>query len=139
METIFDMLERLGRYEVPQAAFHHPALRQLRQLAADIPSLSNDVRSYPLEAPRGDVYNLVMIVQRERSCSAEEACAVVLAEAQLMIDRFAELTEELPLIYRELELSDEQSEATGRYADGMAAWLAGYQHWEARTGRYRPE
>ncbi|MDH6579729.1 terpene cyclase [Kitasatospora sp. MAP5-34] len=137
METIFDMIERLGRFEVPQTVLHHPLLRQLRQLAADIPSLSNDVRSYPLEAPRGDVCNLVLIVQQERACSAEEACSVVIAEAQLMVDRFADLTAELPDVYRWLELDEPQRQAAQRYADGLARWLAGYLYWERRTGRYR--
>ncbi|GAA0704115.1 hypothetical protein GCM10010193_68970 [Kitasatospora atroaurantiaca] len=136
METIFDMIERLGRFEVPQTVFHHPLLRQLRQLAADIPSLSNDVRSFPMEAPRGDVCNLVMIVQQERGCPAEEAGSVVLAEAQLMIDRFTELRSELPDAYRWLALDQSERAAARRYADGLANWLAGYLRWEARTGRY---
>ncbi|WP_441248785.1 terpene synthase family protein [Kitasatospora sp. McL0602] len=136
METVFDMIERLGRFEVPQAVLHHPVLRQLRQLAADIPSLTNDVRSYPLEAPRGDVCNLVLIAQRERACSVEEACAVVIDEAQVMVDRFAELSTELPDVYRWLELSQAEREAARRYTDGLANWLAGYLHWEERTGRY---
>ncbi|WP_431677671.1 terpene synthase family protein [Kitasatospora sp. KL5] len=137
METIFDMLERLGGFTVPQSTFHHPVLRRLRQVAADIPSFSNDVRSYPLEAPRGDVYNLVMIVQRERACPPEEACAVVLAEAQLMVEDYARLLAELPCAFRELELDEEQRGIAQRYADGITAWLAGYLHWERRTGRYR--
>ncbi|MFI6448711.1 terpene cyclase [Kitasatospora sp. NPDC050543] len=137
METIFDMIERLGGFEVPTAAYHHPVLRQLRQLAADIPSLSNDVRSYALEAPRGDVNNLVMIVQRERGCSAEEACAVVTAEAQLMVERCAELVAELPRAYSWLGLDRTQRWAAQRYAEGLVTWLAGYLRWEARTGRYR--
>ncbi|MGW6917285.1 terpene synthase family protein [Kitasatospora sp. NPDC054939] len=139
METIFDMVERLGRFEVPATVFHHPVLRQLRQLAADIPSLSNDVRSLPLEAPRGDVNNLVLIVQRERRCSAEEACAVVLAEAQLMVRRCADLHAELPAVYRELGLSRVERSIAQRYADGLLTWLAGYLRWEGRTGRYRAE
>ncbi|WP_051811698.1 hypothetical protein [Kitasatospora sp. MBT63] len=137
METLFDMIERLGHFEVPQSAFHHPVLRRLRQLAADIPSFSNDVRSYPLEAPRGDVYNLVMIVQQERGCPADEASAVVLAEAQLMINQFAELRLQLADVYNQLELDAAQRGAVQRYADGLAAWLAGYLRWEGRTGRYR--
>src|SRR5262249_37918073 len=96
LETLFDQNERLRRVDVPPTRLHHPLLRQLRQLAADIPSWTNDVRSYPLEAPRGDVYNLVMIVQRERHCSAEEAGAVVLEEAQLMANRFTSLMHQLP-------------------------------------------
>ena len=137
METIFDMIERLGRFDVPAAAHHHPILRQIRQLAADIPSLSNDVRSYPKEAPTGDVNNLVMIVQRERDCSAEEACAVVTAEAQLMLERCADLVTQLPESYRALGLDPAQLLAARRYAEGLTTWLAGYLHWEARTGRYR--
>ncbi|AUG81268.1 Germacradien-4-ol synthase [Kitasatospora sp. MMS16-BH015] len=136
METVFDMIERLGRFEVPQAVLHHPVLRQLRQLAADIPSFTNDVRSFPLEAPRGDVCNLVLIAQRERGCSVEEACAVVLDEAQLMADRFVKLAAELPDAYTWLELTPEERTAAQRYADGLAHWLAGYLHWERHTGRY---
>ncbi|MCC9311536.1 hypothetical protein LN042_31485 [Kitasatospora sp. RB6PN24] len=136
MESVLDMVERLGRFEVCPAAFHSPPLRQLRQLAADIPSLSNDVRSYPLEAARGDVNNLVMITRRDRGCSLEEAGAVVLAEAQLMLDRIAQLVDELPRAYRALELAPEQRRAAERYADGLTAWLSGYLDWESRTGRY---
>ncbi|MFJ8046206.1 hypothetical protein ACIRBX_37435 [Kitasatospora sp. NPDC096147] len=136
METIFDMIERLGRFEVPQAVLHHPVLRQLRQLAADIPSLTNDVRSYAQELARGDVANLVMIVQRERGCSTDEAASVVLAEAQGMADRVGELMTELPEVYRLLRLTVADRHAAHRYADGLAAWTAGYLRWELRTGRY---
>ncbi|WP_035806300.1 terpene synthase family protein, partial [Kitasatospora mediocidica] len=137
METVLDMVERVGRFEVTPAAFHCPHLRQLRQLAADIPSLSNDVRSYQQEASRGDVNNLVMIVQRERDCSLAEAGSAVLAEAQQMVQRFTQLADELPRTYRELELGPDESQLAQRYADGLAAWLTGYLDWEARTGRYR--
>ncbi|MFD9127787.1 terpene cyclase [Kitasatospora sp. NPDC059571] len=137
METIFDMVERLGGFTVPPSVLHHPLLRRIRQLAADIPSFSNDVRSYPLEAPRGDVYNLVLIVQRERGCPAEEACAVVLGEAQVMVDTYAGLLARLPDACAELELDDEQLGIAQRYTDGISAWLAGYLLWERRTGRYR--
>lgn len=137
METVLDMVERVGRYEVAPAAFHCPQLRQLRQLAADIPSLTNDVRSYPQEAPRGDVNNLVMIVQRERDCTLSEAGAAVLAEAQLMARRYTRILEELPRTYRELELGPDDRRIAQRYADGLTAWLTGYLDWEASTGRYR--
>ncbi|TWG01054.1 terpene synthase family protein [Kitasatospora viridis] len=137
MESVLDMVERLGRFEVSPAAFHCPPLRQLRQLAADIPSLSNDIRSYPKEAPHGDVNNLVMIVQRERGCSLEEAGSVVLAEAQLMVDRYAQLKDELPRTYRALELGPDQEQVAERYADGLTAWLSGYLSWESGTGRYQ--
>ncbi|MFI9276019.1 terpene cyclase [Kitasatospora sp. NPDC052896] len=137
MESVLDMIERLGRFEVAPAAFHCPQLRQLRQLAADIPSLSNDVRSYEVEAPRGDVNNLVMIVQRERGCSLAEAGALVLAEARQMAARYSQLLDELPRTLEDLELDPEQVTVARRYADGLTGWLTGYLDWEVNTGRYR--
>ncbi|MDH6109139.1 hypothetical protein P3T36_006222 [Kitasatospora sp. MAP12-15] len=137
METVLDMVERVGRFEVTPAAFHCPQLRQLRQLAADIPSLTNDVRSFPQEALRGDVNNLVMIVQRERGCSLPEAGAAVLAEAQVMAQRYTRIVDELPRTYRDLELGPDERRTAQRYADGLTAWLTGYLDWEGSTGRYR--
>jgi hypothetical protein len=137
METVLDVVERAGRFEVHPAAFHSPALRELRQLAADIAPLSNDVHSYQQEAPRGDVNNLVLVVQRERGCTPEEASALALAEVQLQADRMAELLEELPRTYRALDLSPEQTATAQRYADGMVALVSGYVDWESRTVRYR--
>nr|BAL14866.1 germacradien-4-ol synthase [Streptomyces citricolor] len=136
MESIFDMIERLGHFEVPQHVMHHPLFRQLRQLAADIPSFTNDVRSFAQESERGDVANLVMIVRRDRCCSTEEACAVVWDEAQRMADRFCDLRDQLPDACRSMSLDPAQRLAAERYADGMALWLAGYLHWESHTRRY---
>ncbi|TQF06442.1 hypothetical protein E6W39_34900 [Kitasatospora acidiphila] len=139
METVLDTVERVGRFEVCPTAFHSPALRELRQLAADIAPLSNDVHSYQQEVPRGDVNNLVMVVQRERDCTLDEASALALAEVQLKADRMAQLLDELPHTYRSLELDPAQEETARRYADGMVALVSGYLDWEGRTVRYRSE
>ncbi|QMU74888.1 terpene cyclase [Streptacidiphilus sp. PB12-B1b] len=137
-ETVLDMIERFAA-EVPPAAFHSPQLRLMRQLAADAPAFSNDVYSYDKEAPRGDVYNLVVILQHQRQCGRAEASAAVLAEAQWMIDQYLQLAVEIPELCDRLELSRHERQAVERYADGLAAWMGGYFDWEARTARYQPQ
>ncbi|MEV4431382.1 terpene synthase family protein [Streptomyces sp. R-07] len=136
METLFDMVERLNRFELPQEILHHPAFRRMRQLAADIPSFTNDVHSYAQELARGDVANLVMIVREERGGTPEEAAVQVMREAQMMVDRFVELSSEVPEICDVLGLTPAGREAARRYVDGLAAWIAGYHRWEIDTGRY---
>jgi pentalenene synthase len=137
-ETVLDMIERFGA-EVPPAAFHSPQLRLMRQLAADAPAFSNDVHSYDKEAPRGDVYNLVVILQHQRQCPREEASAAVIAETQWMIDQYLQLEVEIPELCLRLGLHNEQRLAVERYAQGLAAWMAGYFDWESHTDRYRPQ
>ncbi|MFE0642526.1 hypothetical protein ACFW2Y_13065 [Streptomyces sp. NPDC058877] len=136
METLFDMVERLNRFELPQEVLHHPTFRRMRQLAADIPSFTNDVHSYDQEIARGDVANLVMIVREERGGTPEEAAAQVMCEAQGMVDRFVELSSEVPGICDLLGLPPAAREAAHRYVDGLTAWIAGYHRWEIATGRY---
>jgi pentalenene synthase len=137
-ETVIDMIERFAT-EVPAVAFHSPQLRLMRQLAADIPAFSNDVHSYRKEAPRGDAYNLVVILQHQRQCGLAEASAAVLAETQWMIDEYTRLAGEIPDLCTRLGLDGPQTRAVEHYADGLAAWVGGYLDWEARTLRYRPE
>ncbi|MFB7512262.1 hypothetical protein [Streptomyces sp. NPDC056144] len=136
METLFDMVERLNRFELPQELLHHPDFRRMRQLAADIPSFTNDVHSYAQELERGDVANLVMIVREERGGTPEEAAAQVMREAQTMVDRFVELSSRVPEICDLLGITVTGREAAQRYVDGLAAWIAGYHRWEIATGRY---
>ena len=137
-ETVLDMIERFAA-EVPAVAFHSPQLRLMRQLAADAPAFSNDVYSYDKEAPRGDVYNLVVILQHQRQCRREEASAAVLAETQWMIDQYVQLAVELPELCDSLGLGSHDRRAVERYADGLAAWMGGYFDWERHTARYRPQ
>jgi hypothetical protein len=138
-ETVIDMIERLGHFEVPPAAFHSPQLRLMRQIACDVPTSSNDVVSYDKEAPRGDVNNLVTVLSEERGCSVEKAAGIVRDEVQQMIDRFVELAAEVPALCDRLGVTGEPRTWVERYADGLALWLRGYLDWERTTLRYRPD
>ncbi|MEY9874010.1 hypothetical protein ABH931_003504 [Streptacidiphilus sp. MAP12-33] len=138
VDTVLDLAERiLG--EVPAAAFHNPQLTLMRSLAGDAPAVNNDVYSYAKEAPRGDVYNLAVIAQREQGLSREAAFAQVRGEAQAMVDEFFRLAGLIPGICVSLGLGRDEGAAVLRYVDGMGDWMRGYFSWEASTLRYRPE
>jgi hypothetical protein len=134
-ETVLDMLEVFAE-EVPARAYHAPPLRILRQLAADIPTFSNDVESFDKEEPYGDVNNLVVVLQHERQCSRREAAAAVLAEAQWMVDHFARLVADVPALCAALRLDPHETRAVARYTTGLTDWLTGYLVWESTTARY---
>jgi len=136
-ETVMDAIERVNRIEVPPAAFHSPELRQLRHLAGDIPGICNDVCSYAKEVPRGDVYNMVPVIQQQQGCTLEEAAKVVLAECQWMIDQCWRLSRGLPQLCRRLGLDEDGTNAVLRYAEGMGDWIRGYLDWEPVTPRYQ--
>jgi hypothetical protein len=138
VDTVLDLVERiLG--EVPTAAYHNPQLTLMRQLAGDAPAINNDVYSYAKEAPRGDVYNLAVITQRERGLSREQAFTLVRDEAQRMANDFFVLAEQIPAIAIALGCTGEEGASVLRYVDGMGDWMRGYFSWEASTVRYRPE
>jgi hypothetical protein len=138
VDTVLDMVERiLG--EIPAAIFHNPQMTLMRQLAGDAPAVNNDVYSYPKEAPRGDVYNLAVILQHERQCDVDEAFALVHGDATRMVDEFYRLNDLVPELCASLGLTPSETEATLRYREGLADWMRGYFTWEASTIRYRPE
>src|SRR5579884_2169 len=138
-EPTLDALERINGIDVPPAAYHSPALRLLRQYACDVPTFSNDVHSYAKEAPRGEVNNLVMVVQEQKDCSVGQASAEVLAECQWMIDQCRRLVAGVPALCDRLGLSEEETDAVHRYAKLLTDWIYGYLGWETRTLRYRDE
>ncbi|MFC5911805.1 terpene synthase family protein [Streptacidiphilus monticola] len=137
-QTVLDAVERFGG-EVPPAALHNPTMRLLRQYAADAPAFSNDVWSYDKEAPRGDVYNLVVITQHELGCGLAEAKATVQEEAQEMVDSFARMRADVPRLCDRLGVHGSERLAVSRYVAALASWLAGWSYWEQTTLRYRAE
>jgi hypothetical protein len=136
-ESVTDMVERLNRIEVPLAAFHSPQLRIMRQVAADVPFMCNDVYSYEKETARGDVYNLVTVLCHERRQSVEQAVSEIQDMVAEQVHRFAELRDQVGLMMDHLALSDPQRQHVRRYVTGLGDWLCGHNDWMTQTVRYR--
>ncbi|WP_216204570.1 terpene synthase family protein [Amycolatopsis aidingensis] len=135
-----DYGERFGHFTVPLALFHTPQYRMMRQVGIDVPLLCNDVHSVYKEAPRGDVDNAVLVVEREHGCTRDEALRAVRDMViHDHIPRFQRLEQELPRICATLRLDDEQCTAVDKSVAAIKMWIAGYHQWEIETDRYTPE
>ncbi|MFC0842386.1 terpene cyclase [Streptomyces noboritoensis] len=129
--------EHAAGITLPAAAFHSPQLRIMRDIAVDITLMCNDVYSLEKEEARGDMDNLVLVIQHAQGCSRDEAVAAARDEVHQRVARFQHLADEVSGMCRQLALSHAQRAAVDIYVDIMAAWIVGYHTWQTQTLRYR--
>jgi hypothetical protein len=139
MHPSLDLAERVGRYEIPPAAYTAKLVRDLQECTLDVVILVNEVCSVEKEQARQDVHNLVLIVEQSNRCDRPEAIEVLMAMAGLRISRFVRLEREIPALCEALALPAQSSSVLERYADAMRAWMRGNYDWERRSGRYAAE
>lgn len=130
------MGERAAGIAVPAVAFHSPQLRIMREIAVDVPLMCNDVYSLEKEEARGDMDNLVLVLEHARQCSREEAVAAAREEVTQRVARFQQLAGEVPAVCALLGLDAHQRATVDRYVEVMTAWMSGYHAWETETLRY---
>lgn len=128
--------ERASRIDVPPVAFHAPQLRILRRTAIEITFMCNDVYSLKKEESRGDMDNLVLVIEHENALSRDQALARARHEVAERCTRFQKLSGRVPGVCAQLGLSARQMTAVDRYVDVMTGWIRGYHEWETETLRY---
>ncbi|MFJ9078252.1 terpene cyclase [Streptomyces sp. NPDC102278] len=128
--------ERAAGIHVPPAAFHAPQLRIMRQAATDITFMCNDVYSLEKEEARGDMDNLILVIEHSRRCSRQEALTEARTEVHRRVQRFRELACQVPALCAQLGLTGPETAAVNTYVDLMAGWISGYHAWQTRTHRY---
>lgn len=128
--------ERAAGITVPAAAFHSPQLRIMRQAAIDVTFMCNDVYSLEKEEARGDMDNLVLVIEHTRSCTRDEAVVAARQEVDRRVARFQELAGQVPTMCRRLGLTGPERTDTAMYVEIMEAWMSGYHAWQTRTRRY---
>ncbi|MET7457998.1 terpene cyclase [Streptomyces sp. NPDC005574] len=129
--------ERAAGITVPAAAFHSPQLRIMRQAAIDVTLMCNDVYSVEKEEARGDVDNLVLVLEHARHLTRAEAVTAVRHRVNRCVRRFRELTAQTPAVCAQLRLCPQEQAAVDTYMEIMAAWMSGYHAWQTETLRYR--
>ncbi|MFD5410200.1 terpene synthase family protein [Streptomyces nojiriensis] len=129
--------ERAADITVPAAAFHAPQLRIMRQTAIDVTFMCNDVYSLEKEEARGDMDNLVLVLEHTRPLGRDEAVTAARNEVDRRVARFRELAGQLPALCTRLGLADDERAAVRTYAGVMTAWMSGYHAWQTATLRYR--
>ncbi|MEV0259868.1 terpene synthase family protein [Streptomyces sp. NPDC050617] len=131
----FDMLERAHRYELPERFRTHVLYRRLRDAAADLVTLCNDVASVKKDQARGDASNSVLLfaaegldigVARQRVVEMVEQRTADYQRAQSDVDRTCDL----------LYIGDAGRAACHRWGREVLEWVGGNLEWQGQIGRY---
>ncbi|MFE5588236.1 terpene synthase family protein [Kitasatospora sp. NPDC056531] len=130
------LAERTAGITVPPSAFHSPQLRTMREITVDIPLMSNDVYSLEKEEARGDMDNLVLVIEHTQRCSREQAVAAAREEVHRCCARFRQLARDVPGVCVQLGLDPRERAAVDMYIEVMSAWMGGYGAWQSETLRY---
>ncbi|MFG2577343.1 terpene cyclase [Streptomyces sp. NPDC048481] len=129
--------ERAAGLTVPACAFHSPELRIMRRDAIDVTLMCNDVYSLEKEEARGDMDNLVLVLERARRLTRGQALAAARDEVDRRVRRFQDLAGRVPAVCAQLALAERERADVAGYVDVMRAWMSGYHAWQTATRRYR--
>lgn len=128
--------ERAAGIAIPAGAFHSPQLRIMRQAAIDVTFMCNDVYSLEKEEARGDMDNLVLVLEHAQAYTREEAIAAAAREVDARVERFTDQARQVPAMCLQLGLTGPQQAAVATYVQVMEFWMAGYHAWQTQTLRY---
>ncbi|MCX4919744.1 terpene cyclase [Streptomyces sp. NBC_00687] len=128
--------ERAAGIDILPSVFHSPQLRLMRDIAVDVTMMCNDVYSLEKEEARGDIDNLVLVIQHAERCTREEAVSTAREEVARRTGRFKELEAHVLSMGRQLHLKKTELNDVRAYVDVMALWMSGYHAWQTQTRRY---
>lgn len=125
--ALIDLTEHIA---LPPAVRLSAPVEQLTDMANDVVCWTNDIISLEKEMARGDVHNLVLVIQHEQQCSLQ---AAVDEAAQLVRAR----VEEYIATERDLPSFGPASDADlAKYRAVLRAWMRGNLDWGRDSGRY---
>lgn len=118
-------------FELPPHLYADATVRRLLDITADVVDTLNDVHSVEKEESRGDLHNLVLIIEHELGCDRNAA----IVEVQGLIGNWSA---EFVALERTLRSATPQHD-TGLVAlltDCMRSAMSGYLHWSRACLRY---
>ncbi|MFD7716023.1 germacradienol/geosmin synthase [Streptomyces sp. NPDC059814] len=127
--------------KVPAEIYDSGPLRSLENAAADYAALLNDLFSYQKEIEyEGEVHNGVLVVQNFFGVDYPTGMRLVHDLMKSRLRQFLHVAEhELPVLYDDFDLDDEQREILAGYVQELKHWLAGILIWHRGCRRYREE
>ncbi|AVT31158.1 terpene synthase [Plantactinospora sp. BC1] len=127
----YALIEFATGQRVPDAVYHHPAVRAVADTANDLLSWFNDLLSLERDAATSGGHNLVLAVAREEGIPVEAAIEAVVRRWQQSMRHFVELRAAVPSFGPALDGPLRQ------YLDGLANSVRGTMDWSLESGRYR--
>ncbi|MEU8259408.1 terpene synthase [Micromonospora sp. NPDC048999] len=126
----YPLIEFATGRPLPDAVYHHPALRRLGDLANDLLSWFNDIASLDRDQAASGGHNLVLAVAAERSVPVATAVDLVAARWRTEMARFVALRAAVPSFGPALD------ESVTAHLDGLANAIRGTVDWTLESARY---
>nr|UJU85538.1 terpene synthase [Radula lindenbergiana] len=129
----YSMLCEYGeRQYLPYELFFTPEWKRLIATAADLGAWTNDFCSLQKEAAIGDVYNIVIIIQRQQNCSFQEASDQAW---QMLTNRIEDFESDFEALKQVTPA--EYKDWVDIYWKTLIRWVWGAHHWYTTNGRYK--
>ncbi|WP_405507912.1 germacradienol/geosmin synthase Cyc2 [Streptomyces purpurascens] len=124
---------------VPPEVYRSGPVRSLENAAIDFACLINDVFSYQKEIEyEGEIHNAILVVQSFFGCDYPAALGIVHDLMSQRMRQFEHVVEhELPVLYEDVQLSEEARAIMGEYVTDLRNWLAGILNWHREVDRYK--
>ncbi|MCW3844026.1 terpene synthase family protein [Micromonospora yasonensis] len=126
----YPLIEFAAGRPLPEAVYHHPALRRLGHLANDLLAWFNDIASLDRDRATAGGHNLVLAVAAERRVPVAAATDLVAARWRAEMARFMALRAAVPSFGPALD------ESVTTQLDGVANAIRGTVDWTLESARY---
>ncbi|MFJ8579083.1 terpene synthase [Micromonospora sp. NPDC093277] len=126
----YPLIEFATGRPLPDAVYHHPALRQLADIANDLLSWFNDIASLERDRASAGGHNLVLAVAAERGVPVTDAVDLVADRWRGEMARFLALRAAVPSFGPALD------ESITAHLDGVANAVRGTVDWTLESARY---
>jgi hypothetical protein len=136
-ESGIDLLEVALQTEIPPEVLQHPQLAEMTDIVCDIIDVANDIQSLEKEELRGDIHNLIMVLQYDKGYTRGDALTTARKMIRDWSARFSILSDKIPALSQALNLSDQATLELKQYAAGLGTLMQGYYDWGKQTIRYK--
>jgi Terpene synthase family 2, C-terminal metal binding len=127
---VIDLIELAERITLPEPVRASDSLDEMRRVANNVICWSNDIVSLDKEIARGEVNNLVIVLQQEQNLTLQESVDRVGDMVEDQIHLFEDAERQLPGLDSDLD-NDVQ-----KYVAGLRAWMRANLDWSAETARF---
>lgn len=133
---MIELAHRALGFTPPEKFLRTRVAETMGTITVDVIDTTNDVYSVEKEEARGDVHNLVFVVERERSCTRAQALGEIGADISDWTGEFQRLTAALPDVYTAIGLTGHERELADRHVQALRYAMRGHYDWYSRTARY---
>lgn len=119
------------RTHVPPEVREQPDVEALMRTSNNVICWANDLFSLEKEAERGDVHNLVLILQYEQGCSLQKAVSEAVAMHNAQVQEFERVVPHIPSFGQAVNAN------LSRFIDVLKTRMRGNLDWSQESGRYK--